>query len=30
MFHVWHYFARYLSEARKAIERIGSYIRQYS
>ena len=26
MFHVWHYFARYLPEGRKAIERIGSFI----
>ncbi len=26
MFHVWHYFAKYLLEGRKAIERIGSFI----
>ena len=27
MFHVWHYFARYLSDGRKAIQRIGEFIR---
>lgn len=26
MFHVWQYFARYLSEGREAIEKIGSFI----
>ncbi len=26
MFHVWQYFARYLPEGRKAIEKIGSFI----
>lgn len=25
MFHVWHYFARYLSEGREAIDRIGKF-----
>ena len=27
MFHVWHYFARYLSQGQEAIERIGSFIK---
>ena len=26
MFHVWHYFARYLSEGRQAIARIGDFL----
>ncbi|NOX34855.1 MAG: alpha/beta hydrolase [Deltaproteobacteria bacterium] len=30
MFHVWQYFARYLSEGRLAIEHIGSFIKNYS
>ncbi|MBC2704883.1 alpha/beta hydrolase [Desulfobacula sp.] len=30
MFHVWHYFARYLSEGRQAIEQIGNFIKKYS
>ena len=30
MFHVWHYFAKYLSEGRKAIHHIGNFIKQYS
>ncbi|MFA5902382.1 MAG: alpha/beta hydrolase [Desulfobacula sp.] len=30
MFHVWHYFAKYLSEGRRAIDRIGIFVRQHS
>lgn len=30
MFHVWHYFARYLSEGRQAIKKIGNFIKLYS
>ncbi len=30
MFHVWHYFARYLSEGRQAIGQIGNFIKKYS
>jgi len=30
MFHVWHYFAKYLSEGRDAIEEIGNFIKKYS
>lgn len=30
MFHVWHYFARYLSEGRQAIQHIGKFIKKYS
>ena len=30
MFHVWHYFAKYLSEGQKAIKVIGKFIRQHS
>ena len=30
MFHVWHYFAKYLSEGRQAIHHIGNFIRKYS
>ncbi len=30
MFHVWHYFARYLSEGRQAIQHIGNFIKKYS
>lgn len=30
MFHVWHYFAKYLSEGRQAIHRIGAFVRQYT
>jgi len=30
MFHVWHYFAKYLSEGRKAIKHIGNFIKKYS
>jgi len=30
MFHVWHYFAKYLSEGRQAIEHIGNFIKKYS
>lgn len=29
MFHAWHYFARYLPEARDAIQRIGEFIQIY-
>ena len=29
MFHVWHYFARYLSDGRHAIGRIGDFIRKH-
>lgn len=30
MFHVWHYFAKYLSEAQEAITRIGDFIQKHS
>jgi len=30
MFHVWHYFAKYLSKGRQAIEGIGRFIKTYS
>jgi acetyl esterase/lipase len=30
MFHVWHYFAKYLSEARQAIQEIGSFVRRHA
>jgi epsilon-lactone hydrolase len=30
MFHVWHYFARYLSEGQQAIKEIGDFIKKYS
>jgi acetyl esterase/lipase len=30
MFHVWHYFAQYLSEGRQAIKQIGNFIKKYS
>ncbi|MEN8211818.1 MAG: alpha/beta hydrolase, partial [Thermodesulfobacteriota bacterium] len=30
MFHVWHYFAKYLPEGREAINEIGSFIQKYS
>lgn len=30
MFHVWHYFAKYLSEGRQAIDRIGKFIKTCS
>lgn len=30
MFHVWHYFAKYLSEAREAITRAGLFIQTHS
>jgi len=30
MFHVWHYFAKYLSEGRQAIKQIGNFIKKYS
>ncbi|MCM2285520.1 MAG: alpha/beta hydrolase [Desulfobacula sp.] len=30
MFHVWHYFARYLSEARQAIQGIGTFVRRHA
>lgn len=30
MFHVWHYFAKYLPEARMAIDKIASFVRQHS
>jgi epsilon-lactone hydrolase len=30
MFHVWHYFARYLTEGREAIEQIGTFVRRFS
>jgi acetyl esterase/lipase len=30
MFHVWHYFSKYLSEGRDAILRIGDFIRSYT
>jgi len=30
LFHVWHYFARYLSEGRQAIQHIGKFIKKYA
>ncbi len=30
MFHVWHYFARYLPEGKQAIKEIGNFIKKYS
>lgn len=30
MFHVWHYFAKYLSEGREAIKEIGNFIKKHS
>ncbi len=30
MFHVWHYFAKYLSEGREAIQKIGVFVRQHT
>ncbi|MFO7749253.1 MAG: alpha/beta hydrolase [Desulfobacteraceae bacterium] len=30
MFHVWHYFSRYLDQGRKAVEKIGSFIKAHS
>ncbi len=30
MFHVWHYFARYLASGQQAIEKIGAFIKKYS
>jgi len=30
MFHVWHYFAKYLSEGRQAIDEIGTFVRQHT
>ena len=30
MFHVWHYFAKYLSQGQAAIEAIGKFIKGYS
>ena len=30
MFHVWHYFAKYLSEGREAIQQIGEFIKTYA
>ncbi len=30
MFHVWHYFAKYLWEGRQAINNIGQFIKKYS
>ncbi|MCP3873667.1 MAG: alpha/beta hydrolase [Desulfobacteraceae bacterium] len=30
MFHVWHYFAKYLSQGRQAINNIGKFIKNYS
>ena len=30
MFHVWHYFAKYLSEGRQAVSRIGRFVRQHA
>jgi epsilon-lactone hydrolase len=30
MFHVWHYFARYLIEGQEAVERIGAFVRRFS
>jgi len=30
MFHVWHYFAKYLSQGRLAVKQIGDFIKKYS
>ncbi len=30
MFHVWHYFAKYLPEGREAIKEIGNFIKKHS
>lgn len=30
MFHVWHYFARYLPEGRRAVDRIGRFLRSHT
>ena len=30
MFHVWHYFAKYLPEGRQAIKEIGDFVKKYS
>jgi len=30
MFHVWHYFSRYLTQGREAVEKIGSFIKAHS
>lgn len=30
MFHVWHYFARYLSEGRQAIRKIGDFVQAHT
>ncbi len=30
MFHVWHYFAKYLPEGKHAIKEIGNFIKKYS
>ncbi len=30
MFHVWHYFDKYLSQGRQAIKQIGNFIKKYS
>ncbi|MCP4669939.1 MAG: alpha/beta hydrolase [Desulfobacula sp.] len=30
MFHVWHYFARYLPEGKHAIKKIGDFVNKYS
>ncbi len=30
MFHVWHYFARYLPEGKQAIKEIGNFIKKHS
>ena len=30
MFHVWHYFARYLLEGRQAIDHIGDFVKRYA
>jgi acetyl esterase/lipase len=30
MFHVWHYFAKYLSEGRQAIQQMGKFVQTYS
>jgi monoterpene epsilon-lactone hydrolase len=30
MFHVWHYFSKYLPEGRKAIDNIGNFIKKHS
>ncbi len=30
MFHVWHYFAKYLSEGRQAIDQIGKFVKHHT